>query len=102
MENLSEDAIAQLSATMSKLDPQAELILNTTCPVCCCEFSTELDFSHYFFDELHNRSRHIYREVHKLAFHYHWNENDIMTMTPTRRRLYLNLLAEEMGEKAGR
>jgi len=101
-EGLPRDVFAQLSKLMSELDPQAELILNTTCPACSHSFSTQLDFAHYFFQELSDRIRHVYREVHQLAFYYHWAEKEIMTMTPTRRRIYLGLLAEEMSEKTRR
>lgn len=93
---------AELSARMAELDPQAELILQATCPLCAYEFSTELDVSTYFFQELTDRIKHVYTEVHKLAFYYHWSENEIMNMTPTRRRVYLELLANEFAERARR
>lgn len=101
-QGLPRDVLAQLSALMSELDPQAELILQSTCPACSHAFSTQLDFARYFFQELGDRIRHVFREVHQLAFHYHWAEKEIMTMTPTRRRIYLDLLAEEMSEKTRR
>lgn len=96
------EVFATLSARMAELDPQAELILQATCPACAHEFSTALDVSTFFFQELRGRIKHVYTEVHKLAFHYHWSENEIMTMTPTRRRVYLELLANEFAEKARR
>lgn len=102
IEKLPQDVFAQLSALMSELDPQAELILHTTCPLCSQAFSTQLDVARYFFQELSDRIRHVYREVHQLAFYYHWAEKEIMAMTPTRRRIYLGLLAEEVSEKTGR
>jgi hypothetical protein len=92
----------ELSARMAKLDPQAELILQATCPICAHAFSTELDISTYFFHELKERIKRVYMEVHTLAFRYHWSEHEIMAMTPTRRRLYLDLLANEFSERARR
>jgi hypothetical protein len=89
----------QLPAIMAELDPQAETILSLTCPVCGHIFSALFDAATYFFQELASRMRHLYREVHLLAFHYHWSEAEIMGMTARKRRLYLDLLAEALTEK---
>jgi hypothetical protein len=42
----------------------------------------------------------LYEEVHRLAYHYHWPERDILDLSPTKRRRYLGLVAREM-EGAG-
>jgi hypothetical protein len=89
----------QLPAIMAELDPQAETMLSLTCPVCGHSFSALFDAATYFFQELASRMRHLYREVHLLAFHYHWSEAEIMGMTARKRRLYLDLLAEALTEK---
>jgi hypothetical protein len=94
--------VRQLSAIMAELDPQAELVLNLTCPVCGHAFSTILDTAAYFFQELASRMKHLYREVHLLAFYYHWSEAEIMGMTARKRHRYLNLLAEALAEEGRR
>ena len=38
----------------------------------------------------------LYEDIHYLAYHYHWSENEILNMTRTKRRRYLNLLAEHL------
>jgi hypothetical protein len=88
----------QLPAIMAELDPQAELILNLTCPVCGHAFSALFDTATYLFQELANRMKHLYQEVHLLAFYYHWSEAEIMGMTARKRHLYLKLLAEALTE----
>lgn len=98
VENLPPVVINHLSTLMSKLDPQAELMLDLTCPACDHSFSALFDAAAYLFQELDNQARHIYREVHLLAFYYHWSEAEIMGMTPGKRRLYLDLLAEALTE----
>jgi len=92
----------QLPAIMAELDPQAELILNLTCPVCGHVFSAIFDTAAYFFQELAGRMRHLYREVHLLAFYYHWSEAEIMGMTARKRHRYLDLLAEALTEDGRR
>ena len=38
----------------------------------------------------------LYREVHTLALHYHWNETEIMGMKTSKRRRYLKLLLDSI------
>ncbi len=85
-----------VSQRMANLDPQAELLLNLTCPSCGTAFSAPFDAADYFFRELSGRLRDLYREVHLLAFHYHWSEPAIMAMTGAKRRLYLGLLSDAL------
>jgi hypothetical protein len=96
VEELPPAVASQLPATLAELDPQAELMLNLTCPICGHAFSTLFDTAAYFFQELASRANYLYREVHLLAFHYHWSETEIMAMTSRKRRLYLDLLAEAL------
>jgi hypothetical protein len=92
----------QLSALLAELDAQAELALNLVCPLCGYAFTTLFDTATYFFQELAGRAQHLYREVHLLAFYYHWSEAEIMGMTPRKRRRYLDLLSEALSEEASR
>ncbi|SRR5712692_7852482 len=92
----------QLPAIMAELDPQAEVMLNLTCPFCGHVFSALFDTTSYFSQELAGRMRHLYREVHLLAFHYHWSEEEIMGMTARKRHLYLALLTEALTEQGRR
>jgi len=90
-----------LSARMAELDAQAELSLNVTCSVCGGAFTTVFDAASYLFQELQAGMRHLDREVHLLAYHYHWGPSEILAMTPRRRRHYLQLLEEELAQGAG-
>ncbi|MEA2464588.1 MAG: hypothetical protein QOJ98_2335 [Acidobacteriota bacterium] len=91
-----------LSARMAELDPQAELILELTCTKCERPFTALFDTASFLFGELAARRGSLYREVHQLALHYHWSESDILALTPTRRRRYLDLLAESLAPKGKR
>jgi hypothetical protein len=96
-------AVAEaLPRLMAELDPQAEIVLKLTCPTCRVPFSLLFDPGEYLCRELVARRPDLYREVHLLAFHYHWAEAEIMAMTGQKRRLYLGLLAETLGPGAGR
>jgi len=93
---------SELPTLMARLDPQAEVMLNLVCPVCSYAFSTLFDTATYFFQEVSSRMMHLYREVHFLAWHYHWSEAEILAMTGRKRRLYLGFLAEALGERRDR
>ena len=90
---------AELFNTMDELDPQAEISFGITCPECSAEFSFLLDMGMFFRDELKQRYNDLFSEVHFLAYHYHWSEQEIMTMTVGKRRLYCDLLLNEISEK---
>lgn len=96
--NVADD----LATRMAELDPQAELTLQLVCPACGREFSTQLDAASYFFQELAGATAGLWREVHLLAFYYHWSESEILRLTRGRRRLYLGLVAEAVGGERDR
>jgi hypothetical protein len=102
LEFLPPTVASRLPEIMAQLDPQAEIRLNLACPECGRGFSTVLDTADYFFRELAGRSENLYREVHLLAFYYHWGEAEIMNMTARKRRCYLNLLEEAFSEERRR
>ncbi len=91
---LPQAVLKGLPQVMSELDPQAELRLNLTCPACHTPFSVLFDAADYLFRELAGQGLSLYREVHTLALHYHWSEAEILRLARSKRRLYLNLLAE--------
>jgi hypothetical protein len=87
-----------LGDRMADLDPQAETVIEMTCPNCGSPMSGSLDAASYLFEELAHRSRHLLREVHVLASVYHWSEADILAMTSQRRARYLELIEESIPE----
>ncbi|HEV2387314.1 MAG TPA: hypothetical protein VGS20_08670 [Candidatus Acidoferrales bacterium] len=91
-------AVAQaLPEKMAQLDPQAEILLDLTCPACGAAFIVPFDAADYFYRELCGDRLGLYRQVHLLAFHYHWSEAGILRLTPGKRRVYLELLADGLG-----
>ena len=94
--NLPVALVESLSKRMAELDPQAEILLDVTCPSCKQNFLANFDIGDYFFRELITHSQQLYREVHILALHYHWSENDILKMSYLKRQVYLKLLADSL------
>jgi hypothetical protein len=95
VEEWPSELVDRIDAKMAELDPQADILLQLSCPVCQHSFTAEFDAAAYFYRELRGRIPHLYREVHQIANSYHWSESEILGMTPRKRMVYLNLLAGE-------
>lgn len=93
---LSPLARAEIEAAMERLGPRVERTVETSCAECGRAFTAPFDLHRFFFGELRTDADLLYREVHYLAFHYHWNEPEILAMSRRKRRTYIDLLAEEI------
>ena len=70
-------------------DPQAECLLDLTCPACAHRWQSLLDIVHIIWTEISARAQRLLSEVHLLARAYGWHEDDILAMHPARRAAYL-------------
>ena len=102
VKELPSEVADQISDRMGDLDPQAELNLTCSCPSCGGTFSSILDAAAYFFEELSARAQGLFRDVHLLAFYYHWSERSILALPCGRRRTYVGLLEQELARGAVR
>jgi len=90
---LSAEERDAVIADMDVRAPQIDLELELNCPECGHSFTTPFDCTSFFFSEIRAQSRHLMREVHYLALHYHWSESEILNLQRDRRRGYLALLS---------
>lgn len=93
---LSPLARMEIERQMEAVAPQLELAMTGNCLGCGREFTVPFDLQSFFFGELRSSRDLLYREVHYLAYHYHWSEREIMEMTRQKRRNYIEVLAEEI------
>lgn len=93
---LSEDTRREIEAGMERLAPQVAIELDLICPECQTAFVTAFDFTAFFLAEMKANLRHLEREVHLLAWHYHWSEREILSLTRKRRQRYIKLVDEEL------
>lgn len=87
---------AQLELEMEAHAPSVDLTMEGECPQCKRSFTLPLSVQDLFFGEFRASTDMLYREVHHLAFHYHWSESEIMAMPRERRQQYLSILASEI------
>ncbi len=94
-EPVPSDLADALAGRMQELDPQAEIELLLDCPGCNGSFVSWFEAAASLAREARQRARHLFREVHLLASHYHWSEPAILDLAPHRRRLYLELITAD-------
>jgi hypothetical protein len=90
--DLPAPVIAALAGQMAKLDPQAELVLQLSCPACSHAWSALLDIVVFLWDKISAQARRLLREVHTLARAYSWSEADILAMSAGRRQFYIDMV----------
>ena len=91
--DLSAGAWDALEQQMEKLDPQADIQMALTCPACTHEWSASFDIAGYLWTEIDNWAKHVMQEVYLLARSFHWSEQDILTMSPRRRQMYIEMIS---------
>jgi len=57
------------------------------------------DTTAFFFSEMKINGGQLLREIHSLAFYYHWSEAEIMGLPRDRRRAYLGLLRDALRQE---
>ncbi len=96
IQRLPPAARLEIERRMEALAPQTSLVMDVTCPDCHKAFTAPFHLQDFFFGELRTSREMLYREVHYLAYHYHWSEQEIMAMSRDRRRKYIAVLADEI------
>jgi hypothetical protein len=84
-----------LTREMLRLDPQAQVELEVSCPACSHGFDVLLDAASFLLRELDDDAAHLLKEIHVLASYYGWSERDILAIPAARRARYITLIAEQ-------
>jgi hypothetical protein len=91
-DNLTDDFLGMASSKLEELDPQANLIFDICCPVCQHSFQASFNTEDYIFQEIYANHKQLEREVHWLAFNYHWSEDSILSLPIKKRKRYVELI----------
>jgi len=96
LEALSPRARAEIERAMAAAAHGPELAMEARCPECERDFTLPFEVADFFFGELHASADLLYREVHYLAYHYHWSEAEILDLPRDKRLRYIGVLAEQI------
>jgi hypothetical protein len=90
---LSAEIINSLVECMAKCEPDAEILFDFKCPVCSHSWQMPFDIVVFLWKEISLYARSLLQEVHILASVYGWREEDILSMSPVRRKFYLEIMS---------
>lgn len=93
VKDIPESILVKLSEQMSKADPHAVMELKLECPACNHTWSALFDIAKFLWTELEHWAKHMLLAIHRLASAYGWHEADILTMSATRRQVYLEMVS---------
>ena len=74
-------------------DPQADVQIQLLCPACSSTWEQDFDISSFLWAEIDTWARRLLADVHVLARAYGWDEDQILALSPLRRRAYLEMVA---------
>jgi hypothetical protein len=89
---LGDPMLDALSAAMALRDPQAAVTVDLDCAECGHGWAAPFDIAGYLWTELTAAAGRIMRDVHGLATAYGWSEAEVLSVSPARRRQYLELV----------
>jgi hypothetical protein len=84
-----------IESDLVSADPLAEIRLTLRCPACDRAWETEFDVAGYLWAAVSGRAREAVEHVHALAGAYGWSESGILSMSRSRRELYLRRLERD-------
>jgi hypothetical protein len=91
-EKLSNEVIDALGKRLEQIDPLSDIMLDFSCLECTDKLHISFNVEDFILQELGISRRDIESEVHWLALHYHWSENEILSLPMQRRRKYISLI----------
>lgn len=81
-----------LADAMEAADPLAEVLVAVTCPECLHPFDVDFDAASYVWSEVDQLAREHLIDVHTLARAYGWTEDEVLSLSESRRATYLRII----------
>ncbi|MCP4403238.1 MAG: hypothetical protein GY801_38760 [bacterium] len=92
---ISDEWVKTINDAMEEFDPLVNFNLMLRCPHCEKEGRYTIDLEARAFHELRKAQLNLLQVIHRLAAHYHWSEQQILSIPPWRRSHYLALIEKE-------
>jgi hypothetical protein len=84
---------AAIGEAVSRHDPQAVVSLAFDCPACAAHWTSPFDIVGFLWPWLGAFAQGLLAEVHLIASAYGWSEDQILALSPGRRRRYIGLIS---------
>ena len=81
-----------LDERMSLENPQANIMMNLSCPSCSHSWEAQFDIASYLWIEIDSWAKHILQEVAVLAAAFGWSESQILNLSPQKRQYYIDII----------
>jgi hypothetical protein len=92
---------AEIVREMIAASPELDMTLDLDCVECGQTFRFVYEPVHSLLSELRASRPALLKEVHYLAFYYHWSHGEILSLSRSLRREYLAILDEELSRPQG-
>jgi hypothetical protein len=92
LEKLPSEVLDAVVTRMERIDSQADVQLELICSKCSHRWLMAFDITTFFWKEIDHWAKGLLQDVHVLATAYGWSEDDILEMSPRRRRIYLEMI----------
>jgi hypothetical protein len=87
----------RVEAAMEAVAPSLSGDLKGACPACGTTVTAYFEARRFCLQELRNRAAFVYEDIDTLAQQYHWSEQEILALPPTRRARYAELARQHRG-----
>jgi hypothetical protein len=84
----------RIERAMESMAPLMSQMVEGSCPECGATLRFYFNVRSFVLQELRRFAAGVYRDVHLLAFHYHWLEDHILALPSLRRARYVELIRE--------
>ncbi|HXC55135.1 MAG TPA: hypothetical protein VNU97_07565 [Rhizomicrobium sp.] len=89
---LSSGQVDAVAAALAAVDPGSDLYVPLTCFRCEAAWDAPIDIARVLAAELSTAADTLLGDIHDLALAYHWSEDAILALAPSRRQAYLQRL----------
>jgi hypothetical protein len=89
-----ESWLESVASALREHDPFTAMAIEAECPNCGHSASYDIDIEACLLSTLSAVRQSLIDEVHRLASAYHWSEEEIISLSPRRRRYYLGRILE--------
>ncbi len=95
LDSLDDASLGALDESIEQLAPTVDLAMRIDCPSCGHVFDADFDLVPFLLEEMRLSSGQLLREIHTLAFYYHWSRSEILALSHEQRRQYVGLISDE-------